>query len=708
MSDDPLVAAFGVASPAVDPAWCLVIEDGPAHLRRVHESLLTVADGHVGTRGTPPEDGEGYQPLVCVAGAYTATDGDDMPRLLPAPLWFRHDLIPGEAPQRWILDLQAGVLYRVQEGDGGIRSLRFASLTRPGTMVQRMEGPAEAVLTTLPDLEPDPRPGAVDTGVTDRVAWLRVHDHAVVTAAVTTAHADDARGRVVDRIAVVGREDERRSVAESVDRAAAAAKFGVDGLLAEHRAAWRQRWDDAAVAIGGDPDLQLAVRFGLFHLMASVADRGEAAVGARGLSGPAYAGHVFWDADVFVLPFLAATHPASARAMLEYRLRRLPAARARAARDGRAGARFPWESADTGQDVTPRTTTGLDGSTIAVRTGELEEHIVADVAWATHQYEAWSGDDVFLAGPGRPLLVDTARYWASRIDVDADGTGHIRGVIGPDEYHGPVDDNAYTNVMARWNLRRAADLCVASASPDVTGGEVGAWRRLADVLVDGYDPATGIYEQFAGFDRLEPLTMVDVAAPPVAADVLLGHDRINQTQIVKQADVLMLHQLVPDQVADGSLTVNLGYYLPRTAHGSSLSPAIHASLLARAGRPDNALDLLRLAARLDLDDRTGMTAAGLHLAAMGGVWQALAFGFAGLATTPDGLRVDPHLPDAWTHLELTVRRHGHRIRLWLGHDTIEIDGDGPIPLLLPTIGPLPAKTSVRVHRTPDGWQEDRP
>jgi trehalose/maltose hydrolase-like predicted phosphorylase len=272
-------------------------------------------------------------------------------------------------------------------------------------------------------------------------------------------------------------------------------------------------------------------------------------------------------------------------------------------------------------------------------------------------------------------LIETARYWVTRLEVDADGTAHVRGVIGPDEYHEDVDDNAYTNVMARWNLRRAADLL------DPADGEAARWRDLADRLVDGYDPHTGCYEQFAGYWQLDALDLAELAEPPVAADVLLGRDRVAATRIIKQADVLMLHHLVPDEVAPGSLAPNLDVYLPATAHGSSLSPAIHASLLARAGRPDQAASWLRLAASLDLDDRTDTTASGLHLATMGGVWQALAFGFFGARPAGSVLRIDPRpLPDGWQALELRLRFHGRRIVLRHHHDHVEFDTDGPVPI----------------------------
>ena len=411
--------------------------------------------------------------------------------------------------------------------------------------------------------------------------------------------------------------------------------------------------------------MQQAIRFALFHLMASVGDTGEAAVGARGLSGPAYRGHVFWDSDVFVLPFLAATHPAAARAMLEYRVRRLPAARELAQSLGRQGARFAWESAADGRDVTPPSARLATGDLVAIRTGELEEHIVGDVAWAAAHYLAWTGDEEFAAGPGRDLFVETARYWASRVRKGRDGQAHIYGVIGPDEYHEPVDDNAFTNVLARWNLRQAAAL------DGVDEEERTRWLAIAEALVDGYDRSSGLYEQFAGFFELEPLVIEEIAPRrPIAADLLLGAERTAGAQVLKQADVLMLHHLLPDEVAPGSLDPNLDFYEPRTSHGSSLSPAINASVLARAGRYRPALELLEIAARMDLDDLTGSTAGGLHLATMGGLWQALAFGFAGIRPRGDALLVDPRLPKEWNALEFALRFRGRPLRLRLDRDGV--------------------------------------
>jgi hypothetical protein len=694
------------AVPEIDlsPGWTVPVVGFDVETERAQESLLSLAAGCVATAGAPLDDHPALSPRVLAAGAYTA-DGPDT-TLLSGPLWDRSGLpLVGVARLRRTLDLRTGVLSdETSHRRATRRTLRFASLARPGTVVLRAEGHRRLMPVGPPLVAPAGAVSTVGVNVEGRSTMsVESNDTRISAASSETRTADRSRGRL-DRLAAFRAEPVASpTTVHAVRDLVEAEATGFDRLLVEQRAAWAQRWADADIRIEGDDELERAVRFGLFHLMGSVGDSGEAAVGARGISGSAYRGHVFWDSDVFVLPFLAATHPASARAMLEYRVRRLPAAREAAAAFGRRGARFPWESAHTGFDVTPRSSLDHDGRQVEIRTGDLEEHIVADVAWAAEAYHLWTADDEFSEGPGGALLLETARFWESRIALEGDGLAHIRGVIGPDEYHVSVDDNAFTNVMARWNLRRAAYL------PGATADERHRWRELARRLVDGYDPRTRLYEQFAGFSSLEPLVIKEIALQrPVAADLLLGRDRVAGAQIVKQADVLMLHHMVPGLTAAGSLAPNLEFYEPRTAHASSLSPGIHAALLARAGRMEEAVDMLRLTARLDLDDRTGTTAGGLHMAAMGSVWQALVNGFAGIRPGRDALVVDPRLPPSWTALEIPIRYHGTRVRFRVEPESVQMEADRPVRLRFP--GDRTARV-VRGHgrfrRGLGGWQEAR-
>ena len=699
----------------LDPAWTVTVHgDDPRH-RRAHQSLLTIADTRFGTRGVREEEGLGSLPRVLAVGVFDDTTTPST--LLQGPTWTGlHLLEPLDISRdRRTLDLRGGVLARELAAEPvPLRTLRFASLARPGCFAMRAEGAVDW-LHTGHSLIPPVTDGTFVRTQLGHLSRAQTETGAGGLIAATTVQRErNARGRrVVERLAFYAADPDGRPAMDTASAGLAEAdRLGFEALLAEHRTAWARRWDDALVCIDGDPDAQLAVRFSLFQLMANVPTDGEAAVGARGVSGASYRGHVFWDADVFALPFFAATCPPAARAMLEYRLRRLgPAYRAAAERHLR-GVRFPWESARTGVDVTPRVDRPPQGPPIPITTGEHEEHIVADVAWAAWQYAAWTGDEQFLHGAGRPLLLDTARYWASRVKMDGAGRGHIDDVIGPDEYHEHVDDDVFTNVLARWNLRRAAALAEEitrhdRAVPDddvrpadmtggggqplddaprgdgVAPGEVDEWRRVADALVDNYDPDTGRYEQFHGYATLEPLVIRDLATTaPVAADLLFGRERIARSQIIKQPDVLMLHHLVPEETAPGSLGPNLTFYEPRCAHASSLSPAIHAALFARDGRPDEALDLFRIACRLDLDNLTGTTAAGLHLATFGGVWQALAFGFLGVRPLARALLVDPRIPRTWQRVQMRLRFHGARLDIQASPDAFRITSNAPADVVL--------------------------
>ena len=654
--------------------WSLVVDRFDPDAGRSAEALLTIADGMIGTNAAPLLEHGGALPELLAAGVY---DGEgSLADLLAGPRWatLERDLAPDDRVRR-VLDLRTGLLGEAVVGETRLQAVRFSSLARPGIAALRADvhPPDRSEALSAPD-------GTVLTGVADGCGWMAVRGSA---GSITAAASQQRDANRLERLAAYvigadGAEPERAAVKLTGARA-----DGFDALLAEHRRAWARRWEHADVCIEGDPELQLDVRLGLFHLMASVASRGEAAVGARGITGHAYRGHVFWDADLFVLPFLAATEPAAARAMLEYRLHRLPAALAAARAEGRQGARFPWESAATGFDVTPHSGRDQSGHITPIRTGESEVHIVGDVAWAACCYIDWTDDQEFADGPGRQLLIETARYWASRIRLDGAGRAHLYGVIGPDEYHEPVDDNAFTNVLARWNMRRAAAAAMSVDDGAVDNKELETWHRFADALVDGFDPATGIYEEFAGFFDLEPSLIRDIAPRrPITADLLLGRERVHRSQIVKQADVLMLHHLLPDEVEPGSLAPNLEFYEPRTAHGSSLSLGVHAALFARAGRIEEALAALRVTAGIDTNDLTRTGAGGVHLAAMGSVWQAIAYGFAGLRPRDDALVIDPCLPDAWPDLELRVQFRGVPVRLRIEPDAILVSASSAIVVVI--------------------------
>jgi trehalose/maltose hydrolase-like predicted phosphorylase len=263
-----------------------------------------------------------------------------------------------------------------------------------------------------------------------------------------------------DRLVAAARTDslEDDPAPHAVAALARSRALGWRAVLAEHEAAWDARWAASDIVIDGNDIIQRAVRFAVYHLTSTANPEDDrVSIGARALTGDAYIGHVFWDTEIYLLPFYTAVWPEAARALLMYRFHTLPGARAKAAHFGFKGALYAWESADTGVETTPERVIGADGKPVEILTGQMEHNISADIAYAVWQYWRFTGDDDFFLRAGAEILLDTARFWASRAGAEADGKRHIRHVIGPDEYHEDVDDNAFTNVMARRNIARGLE-----------------------------------------------------------------------------------------------------------------------------------------------------------------------------------------------------------------------------------------------------------
>jgi trehalose/maltose hydrolase-like predicted phosphorylase len=734
--DQFLDAQSQFPQPVDDPSWLLEVDGFDPLREREVESWLTVANGRCGTRGSLEEGRPEASPAVYVAGVFGYREGIlPVPELVRGPEWTRlHpragdetvELDPGEIVEhRRVLDLRQGIVFRTwrQRLGGGdewrFRSARLASLADRNLLALQAEanvsGRTVALGRPVPLDAEQPGVEAVETRAEGD--QLRVVVHATGGARADFAIATEDTGSRLTRLAALGRS----GLARPEEELARAAAEGMGNLLARHRLAWRDRWEDADGVVRGGGDVQRAVRFALYHLISSAdPDSDVASIGARGLSGPGYRGHVFWDTEVFALPFFVFTHPATARALLAYRHRTLPAARAKAQSFGFEGALYAWESADTGEETTPLSACRSDGTAVDILTGLMEHHISGDVAWATWRYWQATADVQFLVDMGAEMIIETARFWASRACEGSDACFHISGVIGPDEYHEGVDDNAFTNVLARWNLRTAAELCALLPTLDAGAwerlqevlslrpSEPARWRVVADRLVDGFDQTSLLYEQFGGFFSLEDVRAADLAPRPFTGDVLLGPERTGRAQMVKQADVLMLAQMLPEELPDAVIAANYRYYEPRTCHGSSLSPAVHACVAARVGALDDAERYFGMAGAMDLDDRMSNSAHGVHLATMGGLWQVAVFGFGGVR--PDGsvLRFDPRL-GSWDGLAFPLQWRGTRIRVDVAPERLCLELDGPATIALGT-GPPRELSGGRfvADRAGHAWTSLRP
>jgi trehalose/maltose hydrolase-like predicted phosphorylase len=455
-----------------------------------------------------------------------------------------------------------------------------------------------------------------------------------------------------------------------------------DGLKTAHIAAWRDLWPEMDVIIEGDDEAQLAIRFNLYQLQVAAAQSDErVSIGAKTLSGLGYRGHVFWDTEIFILPFFTYTQPQLARNMLMYRYHTLPGARRKAAANGFRGAQYAWESATSGDEVTPTWVPDFTGKgLVRIWTGDIELHITAAVAYAISQYWRVTGDDAFMRDYGAEIILDTARFWADRAELEEGEHGRryaFRDVIGPDEYHDHVDNNVYTNRLAQWHLETAQELLdwLRHHHPDkaaelsqelaLTAEELARWQDVAAHIIIHHDPATGLMTQFDGFFDLKQVDWPAYKDRVHSMQYLLGIEGANESQVIKQADVIMLLCLLADEYDEKTWRTNWQTYVPITDHtyGSSLGPAFHAWAACVMKEAAVAYQHFMRAARADLQDVRGNAGDGIHAASAGGMWQAIAFGFAGLRLAADGISLRPCLPEHWQRLAFTIRYHGRRYRV---------------------------------------------
>ncbi|HLE01615.1 MAG TPA: glycosyl hydrolase family 65 protein [Bdellovibrionota bacterium] len=532
----------------------------------------------------------------------------------------------------------------------------------------------------------------------------------------------------IDRlITIFTSRDANNPAAHARDHLKLATRKRVETHLRSHLQEWKKRWSVSNIEIDGDADSERALRFACYNLLSAANPEDErVSIGARALTGNSYLGHVFWDTELFMMPFFTFTAPEIARSLLMYRYHTLPGARKNAEKSGYAGAMFAWESADTGEETTPSFLVSPTGERLRVLTGEQEHHITADVAYSLLQYYRVTGDETFLFGPGAEILMETARFWASRAELGEDHQYHIEHIIGPDEYHEDIGDNLYTNEMARWNLNEAVALAheMADRVPEKWNdlaekiqlkrgpeGELQTWQRVAEKLshprINGEN---GVMEQFRGYFDLEDLTATRDNQPGgVDFRIFLDTGKLGKTQLIKQADVVMLLHLFWDRFSEKQKRDNFDFYEQRTLHGSSLSPAIYSLIAARLGRLDLAFRYFRMAAEVDLRNNMGNASGGVHSAAQGGLWQAAIFGFAGMSADRHGLSLEPRLPPEWKALRFQVIWRGQPVSISLANEGVEITHKGwlDVPVRLggaETVSLHPQQTRKWTWAA-DGWQE---
>ncbi|MHB1570187.1 MAG: glycoside hydrolase family 65 protein [Solirubrobacteraceae bacterium] len=450
---------------------------------------------------------------------------------------------------------------------------------------------------------------------------------------------------------------------------------GWDGLANAQREYLDDYWRRADVELDGDAELQQAIRFALFHTHQAGARGEQRAIAAKGLTGPGYDGHTFWDTEMFVLPVLTYTAPHAAADALRWRQSTLELAREHARTLGLRGAAFPW-----------RTIRGQECSGYWPA-GTAAFHINADIADAVIRYQGAVEDPEFERDTGTELLVETARMWRSLGHHDATGAFRIDGVTGPDEYSAIADNNVYTNLMAQRNLRAAADAVArhhaAGARLGVDDEEAASWRDAADAMTVPYDASLGVHPQAEAFTSHEPWDFQNCGPERYPLLLHFPYFDLYRRQVVKQADLVLALYVCGDSFSDEEKARNFAYYEPLTVRDSSLSACTQAVVAAEVGHLELAYDYFAEAALMDLDDLEHNTRDGIHIASVAGTWIVAVAGFGGMRDHGGRLSFRPRLPAALTALRFCLMYRGRSLSVSVAPDAARyalVDGDSQEPL----------------------------
>jgi alpha,alpha-trehalose phosphorylase len=609
------------------------------------------------------------------------------------------------------LDLRAGLLERRVEwcSPAGqairLRSTRLVSFTHRSIgaicyEVEPVDGPTRVILQSelvanedVPVPSPDPRVAAAlsspleaEEHLTNEIGAMLIHHTKVSRLRVaagmdhvingpdgakvdTEAHPDWARTTVAcvlrpgQRLRVVkfigygwSSQRSRPALRDQVHAALAAARFaGWDGLVASQREYLDEFWDAADVEIDGDPEVQQAVRFGLFHVLQAGARAEMRPIAAKGLTGPGYDGHTFWDTEMFALPVLTYTQPTAARDALRWRHATLELARDRARQLRLRGAAFPW-----------RTIRGHECSGYWPA-GTAAFHIAADIADAAVRYVHATGDEAFARDIGLELLVETARLWRSLGHHDRHGVFHIDGVTGPDEYSAIADDNVYTNLMAARNMAEAASFAFTyperAAHLGVDQEEAASWRDAAKAMHVPYESELGVHQQSEGFTNHQEWDFAHTSPDDYPLLLHVPYFDLYRKQVVKQADLVLAMHWCGERFTLEEKARNFYYYEPRTVRDSSLSASTQAVLAAEVGHLELAHDYIAETALMDLRDVNHNTRDGVHIASLAGAWLALVAGLGGMRDHGGELSFAPRLPTRIDRLVFCVRWRDLRLKV---------------------------------------------
>ncbi len=723
--------------------WAITYEGYQAEEATALENRFLIGNGYLGIRGSLEEYTKEQLPAINLAGLYDQV-GDAWREPLNAPNGlFTYLIVDGQLlrlqdgvnliSHRMRLDFRHGILHResvikVSRGQVTIRSERFADRVDVHRICMKYEVEtdfhAEMELCTGIDgqvwdingphyirMEQCEQDGLLHTiGITGEKGY-EVHALETVCREFPSENRTDKQDRrhlrhisfvsspgvkyTLEKGLCVYTDQDDYSLEEAQKSLQAVIVGGYDAAAAEHCSAWEQIWRYGAVEIEGDEEAEISLNYSLYHLQCIAPRHAEGlSIPARGLSGQTYKGAVFWDTEMFMLDYFLFTDPAAAKTLLKYRIDTLPGALQKAKAYGLAGAFYAWESQEGGFDACSdyNVTDVFTGRPMRTYFRDKQVHISAAIVYGLQRYVQVTGDEGLLAEGGWKVIVECARFYESLLiaGVTTPERYEIHDVIGPDEYHERVNNNGYTNRMAKLTLEAAADLL---ADPDRLGaaaaeaireeyGEDGEEKRTVQKLARDFreeadrlyipqpDPKDLVIDQFDGYRSLEDCSVETVRSRLLDPREYWGgaYGMATHTQVIKQADVVTMLNLFSDEYEEQVLHANWDYYEPRTEHGSSLSASMYSMLACKCGMPEKAYPFFIKSAKADLvtggKEWAGLIyIGGTHPAAAGGAYMIAVEGFAGVSVTKEGLLVRPNLPEKWKGMRFYVDAQGKRYQV---------------------------------------------
>lgn len=668
--------------------WNYILEEFNEEEVALNGNRFMLGNGYMGVRGTLEEHGRDELAGIMLNGIYDQVPGKwREPVNAPNGLFATVEDAGAILRHEQVLDFRHGRMSRrTHYESAAVESERFVSMDDVHLICLKYKVEGGSVSTSIDtDVWDINGPHFRILENTEKLVVVRTLELGVTIAvAAETEWTGDSAFRKY--ISIFTSLDCSDPVAAAREHNRRAREIGYEELGRAHDAAWERIWDSCDVRIEGDDEAQFALRYSLYQLqLAAPRHSDRVSIPARALSGQVYKGAVFWDTEMFMTPVFSLTDPAVARNLIMYRFRTLEGAREKAAEYGFRGAFFAWEGQERGNDACTHFNVTDVFTNRPMRTyfRDKQIHISADIVYAIWQYYLQTDDFSVFTDGAAEVVAECARFFYSYAYYKKDKQRYeLLDVTGPDEYHERINNNAYTNRMARFTLDVALkmmDLLETRAPDDFQAlenrigfmDELEGWNDLAaNLWIPEASPAARIIPQFDGYEKLEDCSLSELKERVLDPNEYWGggNGLATTTKILKQADVVLMLNLFRRDYDLETIRANWEYYEPRTEHGSSLSACAYAMVAAYIGKPDWAYSYFMKTATVDLTGKSKqyvgpLYIGGTHPAANGGAWLSAIFGFAGLSVDENGIKVKPSLPSKWSGMSFPIMWHGKRYEI---------------------------------------------